>query len=447
MYKTNVNSPLKRTIVISLWLIVMVQLQHSQPQPGVYWNGAPETAPTPAALDKIVKDHELWISSNGQKGARAELSHRMLANFDLEGVNLCGAQLDGAFLAGANLRKAIFGFSGVTGQQKENRTPGDPAAFLPAAPVMLTVTVDGQVVSQSIPGITNLNGASLREANLDSADLSYSNLSMADLSNADLRNADLRSADLTGANLAGATLDGSNFGAANLKEILFEPSSVSSVVGIENAENLEYATFAESPDALIKVRKRFEEEGLIKQAREITFAINRRKTQLDPKMERWFRIAAFDLTCKYGMDPGRPLRIIAACWMVFSVLYFIILHRGRCFRVRISRFQRGRDENREFWMWSSSSRMASQRGWFRRLWNRLKFEVRSLCAMMFFSLVNAFNLGYREFSIGQWLRMLTKRQYDVKATGWVRSLAGIQSVVSIYLFALWILTYFGRPFN
>ena len=67
--------------------------------------------------------------------------------------------------------------------------------------------------------------------------------------------------------------------------------------------------------------------------------------------------------------------------------------------------------------------------------------------MMFFSLVNAFNLGYREFSIGQWLRMLTKRQYDVKATGWVRSLAGIQSVVSIYLFALWILTYFGRPFN
>ena len=67
--------------------------------------------------------------------------------------------------------------------------------------------------------------------------------------------------------------------------------------------------------------------------------------------------------------------------------------------------------------------------------------------MMFFSLVNAFNLGYREFNIGQWLRMLTKRQYEVTAIGWVRSLAGIQSVVSIYLFALWILTYFGRPFE
>lgn len=434
-------------MVISLWLVVMVELQHAQMQPGVYWNGAPETAPTPAALDRIVKDHELWISSNGQKGARAVLSHRMLANFDLEGANLCGAQLDGAFLAGANLRKAILGLSGATGQQKQNRTPGDPAAFLPPAPAMLTLTVDGQVVSQSIPGVTNLNGASLTAANLDSADLSYANLSMADLSNADLRNADLQSADLSGANLAGATLDGSDFGAANLKETLFEPSSVSSVVGIEYAENLEYATFAESPDALIKVRKRFEEEGLTKQAREITFAINRRKTQLDPKMDRWFRIAAFDLTCKYGMNPGRPLRIVAACWIFFSVLYFIILHRGRCFRVRISRFHRGRDENREFWMWSPSSRVASQKGWFRRLRNWLRFEGRSLSAMMFFSLVNAFNLGYREFSIGQWLRMLTKRQYDVKATGWVRSLAGIQSLVSIYLFALWILTYFGRPFD
>jgi hypothetical protein len=67
--------------------------------------------------------------------------------------------------------------------------------------------------------------------------------------------------------------------------------------------------------------------------------------------------------------------------------------------------------------------------------------------MMFLSLVNAFNLGYREFSIGQWLRMLTKREYEVKATGWVRSLAGFQSLASVYLFALWILTYFGRPFD
>jgi hypothetical protein len=67
--------------------------------------------------------------------------------------------------------------------------------------------------------------------------------------------------------------------------------------------------------------------------------------------------------------------------------------------------------------------------------------------MMFFSLENAFNLGYKEFNVGQWLRMLTKRQYELRAVGWVRTLAGAQSLVSIYLFALWVLTYFGHPFE
>ena len=33
------------------------------------------------------------------------------------------------------------------------------------------------------------------------------------------------------------------------------------------------------------------------------------------------------------------------------------------------------------------------------------------------------------------------------ATGWPRSVAGLQSLLSIYLLALWVLTYFGRPFD
>ena len=67
--------------------------------------------------------------------------------------------------------------------------------------------------------------------------------------------------------------------------------------------------------------------------------------------------------------------------------------------------------------------------------------------MAFFSSVNAFSLGYKEFSVGQWLRMLTKREYEIRPVGWVRTLAGLQSLTTIYLFALWILTYFGNPFE
>jgi hypothetical protein len=35
----------------------------------------------------------------------------------------------------------------------------------------------------------------------------------------------------------------------------------------------------------------------------------------------------------------------------------------------------------------------------------------------------------------------------MRATGWVRVAAGVQSLLSVYLIALWVLTYFGRPFE
>jgi len=38
-------------------------------------------------------------------------------------------------------------------------------------------------------------------------------------------------------------------------------------------------------------------------------------------------------------------------------------------------------------------------------------------------------------------------EYMLRATGWVRVVSGIQSLLSVYLLALWALTYFGRPFE
>ena len=44
-------------------------------------------------------------------------------------------------------------------------------------------------------------------------------------------------------------------------------------------------------------------------------------------------------------------------------------------------------------------------------------------------------------------RLLTKREYDLKAVGWARTVSGFQSLLSVYLIALWVLSYFGRPFG
>ena len=42
---------------------------------------------------------------------------------------------------------------------------------------------------------------------------------------------------------------------------------------------------------------------------------------------------------------------------------------------------------------------------------------------------------------------LQRREYILRATGWVRCVSGLQSIISVYLIALWVFTYFGRPFE
>ena len=66
---------------------------------------------------------------------------------------------------------------------------------------------------------------------------------------------------------------------------------------------------------------------------------------------------------------------------------------------------------------------------------------------MFFSLISAFNIGFRDINFGRWLRLLTRKEYDLKAVGSARVVFGCQSLISVVLIALFILSYFGRPFE
>ena len=56
----------------------------------------------------IIRDHALWVISNGVKGKRANLSEANLRNAYLNGADLRGAYLRGADLRGADLRGAYL---------------------------------------------------------------------------------------------------------------------------------------------------------------------------------------------------------------------------------------------------------------------------------------------------------------------------------------------------
>ena len=105
-------------------------------------------------LSIILKEHQLWLESNGGNGKKADLSNKNLIGANLIGANLRGANLRGANLRGANLKGAYL-----------------RGAYLRGA---------------------NLEGAYLERANLRGADLEGTNLNTQFLGSADLFTDDLK---------------------------------------------------------------------------------------------------------------------------------------------------------------------------------------------------------------------------------------------------------------
>ncbi|QYC52038.1 pentapeptide repeat protein [Staphylococcus phage vB_Sau-RP15] len=121
---------------------------------------------TQEELDKVLKEHKLWLDSNSEEGAKADLSYTILRNANLEDANLRGANLKGADLTRAILTCANLSYADL---------------------------IEANLQGVDLAG-ADLYYADLRKANLTDASLNEANLEYADLTNTDLRDADLSQA-------------------------------------------------------------------------------------------------------------------------------------------------------------------------------------------------------------------------------------------------------------
>ncbi|UVD42720.1 pentapeptide repeat family protein [Staphylococcus phage vB_SauM-V1SA22] len=135
---------------------------------------------TQEELDKVLKEHKLWLNSDGVEGTRANLSYTMLRS-----VNLRGADLRRAIL-----RKADLSHAYLTGA------------------ILREVDLDGAILSHIDLSNADLTHASLKYVDLRYADLSYAILSSTYLSSADLRFSYLDNAILKFTNLSRASITG-----------------------------------------------------------------------------------------------------------------------------------------------------------------------------------------------------------------------------------------------
>ena len=351
----------------------------------------------------------------------------------LKGASLSGADLRNANLDSANLTNALLGgremtmWSDVTEEAFVRHVEWTkPGANLSGAVLSDADARDAYMVA------TNLRDAKLRSANLARAGLEYSSLFGADLTDTELKDADVREADF--------------------QDAIFEPKSIPEIRSIAAAKNLDLLTYDKNPNALAQLRKEFEDGGFRSQERKITYAIKRKEAELSRPgctsrmlpdggtrsmvwssdsnlancgsfvLDRVF----FDWTCQYGMSPGRPLSIGVLVWALCSILYFLSARASgvaglyRVYAQSLNDDGQGSDRVERI-----SPRAIPERRGVRRLLRLFWREwVVLLRASMFFSLMSAFNIGFRDINFGRWLRLLTRQEFDIKAIGWARVIAG-----------------------
>src|SRR6266849_50249 len=302
-----------------------------------------------------------------------------------------------------------------------------------------------------------------RRANLCGADLNGAHLSGADLIGADLR-ADLTGADLTKANLTSADLRDANRTGASL----YHTQVSKAKLGYADLTGATYAPVSEPPDpyvngieglaeveapkgnvlGLVQLRKLLKDAGLGDSVREVTSSIQRNITEdqlwvdsnpVSIHIEGILRTVGLGWTTAYGLYPARALRWILLLGAVLTPVYMFAMLRPTAASGVIQIFPRDRLEGTAGDSTDEEKRkkqLVYAKGW----------RV-ALPTAAYFSLISAVNIGFEDFTPGDWIRRLQTREYSLEAVGWVRVVAGAQALLSVYLLAMWVLTQFGQPFE
>jgi hypothetical protein len=324
-----------------------------------------------------------------------------------------------------------------------------------------------------LSGLAN-EAAEADRKSLAGKDLEWVGFREAKLAGVDLSDADLTGADLTRADLDGTMLSDAELSEADLSCALFEPATgvsgpsngLPKVGSLALARNLCLLSFHYSPHGLTAIREALQKCGDVEQARQVTFALNYEARRRDMGHQRpntprehhqdqpswwqafWenqasfvsgaFRWIAFELTSAYGMQPARPLKILLLLIFLFAIPYAVAIVRpvgGVIFKVWPKEGIETRGETLEKVSFSPFSAPHH-----RNLYNIVKFAL-------FFSAASAFQIGWHDLNVGNWIDRLHAHEYTLRAMGWPRTLAGMQAIVSEFLLALWALCSFARPFG
>lgn len=319
---------------------------------------------------------------------------------------------------------------------------------------------------QQLLGI-DYTGADLRGADFSGAAISAGIFYRANVSDANFENAYLYFADFSKSKMNDTKLSGATFAYVSLADTEFAPLSLPEATELGSIEGLVDVRFPkDKPASLVKLRAMLRKSGLRQKEREVTYAIN--STHVEYLLEscppeKWFmrpslsyqkpcsqkdwlhgavQTVLFDWTTKWGLHPFRAIWIMIVIACCLTPLYVCCTWvRGRCCSQATGVFR----------IWPTERLDVGREGIAVVEERRVeRVSVKFPYAIMwgiYFAILSAFHIGWRDVNVASLITKLQFREYFLRSHGWIRSVSGTQSLFSVFLVALWVLTYFGRPFE
>jgi hypothetical protein len=398
----------------------------------------------PGSLQKMVDSHKEWLDTRG--GSTSKGDRLVLQYFDLHGVDLHGKHLESADLTGSKLEGA---------------------------------NLEGTQFAQAKLVCAQLTSAKLKSANLFAADLENADLTAVQaekatfdssilrrtsLDGANLTDDRIRKANLQGASLIGTALAGADLAGTEVSRAIWRPISVPGAGGVASMTGAE-SLVAYPPGAresfehrnysgLTMLAKSLKDGGQAELERIVLGIREREKTRDERNSDEWFdpivaqfRTVLLGWLIDYGRSPQQALLIVGAAAVVFAVLYFVFfvvtlppslakLKAGYVLTVR---------------------RKGGPVPGFRADWITLQEDIVEpveppgiICAIVWavgLSLWASVRIGVGSINLSDWLVRLQRQDREIVTQGWVRTLVGVQSLLSNVAIALFIIAFFGRPFD
>ncbi|GEM_PF-3080280 len=229
-----------------------------------------------------------------------------------------------------------------------------------------------------------------------------------------------------------------------LQNIIFEPNVNPITSNIALATNLDQLTFNENPVPLIRLYGELKRDGFYDQAMALNYAVKKRQNEISFREGNYltflFRLIFLELPCKYGYLYWRPLKWWFNSIWIFGFIYFLICRFGSLknsiqYTLIPAAYDKSECEYKSVLLSETLFSYEPKVKYLKYIFRNLRILLESL----YFSILNATNVGLREYQVSRLVKYLRTKNLEYLPLGVIRPISAIQTAISAYLIFLWLI--------